>query len=271
MKTQDVRSEIQELESLRKQAQFWRLGSVAALLAITLGSLTVMRNSVNGLLQPGPSQDEFATQLSTRLQESVVPQVQALATQTLVQMRPEVEAEVGKLNERVPELSDAFLKEMEALQTNVPKTGQKVLEDTLGAMLLKKESDIKTMFPDATDDKIKALIQNVNQEAATRILGSQEKLFSKPMQSLNGIVGSLQTIHDSEKVPAQAQNADWEMVSAVVDLIHDDMQKLKPDSIRAMDAKTAVKTSSKPANSTKNEGAGQKSNAKEVSNASKGY
>lgn len=255
MTTQDVRSEIQQLESLRKQAQFWRLGTVAALLLTTVGSLTLMRNSVNGLLRPGPTQDQFASNLSTRLQGSVVPQMQALASQTLVQMRPEVEAEVGKLNGRVPEISDAFLKEMDALQTNVPKTGQKILQETLGVMLTRKESEIKTQFPDADDAKIKSLIQNVQGEAATRILGSQDKMFSKPMQSLNRIVGGLQTIHDSEPVPAQAKNADWELVSAVVDLMHQDMQALKPASIQAMDVKPGA--------------AQPKAQAKEISNAAR--
>lgn len=272
MQNQDVRREIQELESLRKQAQFWRLGSVGALLLITVGSLTIMRNSVNGLLRPGPAQDEFSTQLSTKLQNSVVPAMQTLATQTMVQMRPEIEAEVVKLNGRVPDLSNAFLKEMDALQTSVPATGQKVLQDTMGAMLLRKETEVKKMFPDATETNIKSLIQNVNQEAAVRILGSQEKLFSKPMQSLNRIVGGLQTISDTEKVPVQEKNADWEMVSIVVDLMHNDMQAFKPASVKAMDIKSKsapAKSSAPAAKSTLK--SQNKPAQKEAQNAPQGY
>lgn len=248
MKTQDVRSEIQELESLRKQAQFWRIGSVAALLLITVGSLTLMRNSVNGLLQPGPTQEEFSSQLSTKLQNNVVPQMQALASQTLVQMRPEIETQVSKLNTRVPEVSTAFMKEVETLQKGLPQKGEAMLQETLGKMLLGKEGSIKTMFPDATEAKIKTLTENVNNEAAERIMNGRDKLFSRPMQSLNNIVSSLQTIQDTEKVPAASQNADWEMVSSVVDLMHSDMQSLKPGSIQAMDhAGAGSKSTAQPA------------------------
>lgn len=226
MNTQDVRADIARLEAVRRQTQFWRLGASLALLATTLGSLAMIRNSINGLLQPGPTQEQFTTQLSANLQRDVVPSLQTLASQTLTQMRPQVETEFSKLNGRVPELSQAAVTQFDALQTNLPVRGQKALETSFGALLVRKEAEIKKQFPDATDEKIKALSKNVSDEAAERIVASRDTLFSKHLSSLNSIVGHLTTIQDTERVPAEERAADWDLIVAVLDMAHHDATNL---------------------------------------------
>jgi len=226
MTSQDVRVDIARLESVRRQTQFWRVGYSLALLATTLVSLGMIRNSINGLLQSGPTQDQFTATLSKNLQHDVVPQVQDLAKRTLTEMRPEVQTAFTKLNERVPELSQAAAKEFDTLQTNVPQKGQKALEDTFGKLIESKGDELKKQFPGATDENIKAMTTNVSDVAAEQIVHSRDTLFSKHLSSLNSIMGNLQVIQSSEKAPATGQVADWDLVSAVLDMAHHDMNNL---------------------------------------------
>jgi len=222
MTTQDVRNDIARLEAVRRQTQFWRIGFSVALLAITLGSLATIRNSVNGLLQPGATQDQFSAKLTSNLQHDVVPQVQQLATRTLTEMRPEVQTAFTKLNGRVPDISQAAVKEFDTLQTDVPASGQKALEKTFGDLMNRKEGEFKKQFPDASDDKIKAMTKNISDEAAEQIVHSQDKLFSKHLGTMNSIVGHLQTIQDTEKVSSGDQNADWDLVVSMLDMARND-------------------------------------------------
>lgn len=226
MTTQDVRKDIARLEAVRRQTQFWRIGISVALLAITLGSLAIIRNSVNGLLQPGPTQDQFSAKLTSNLQHDVVPQVQQLATRTLTEMRPEVQTAFTKLNGRVPDISQAAMKEFDTLQKNVPASGQKALEKTFGALMTRKEGEFKKQFPDASDDKIKAMTKNISDEAAEQIVRSRDTMFSKHLSSLNSIIGHMRDIQDSEKVTPGDQAADWDLVVAALDMARSDASNL---------------------------------------------
>jgi len=226
MTTQDVRADIARLEAVRRQTQVWRIGISAALLLITIGSLATIRNSVNGLLQPGETQDQFSAKLSANLQKDVVPQVQQLATRTLTEMRPEVQTAFTKLNGRVPEISQAAMTQFDTLQTNVPASGQKALEKTFGNLMNRKEGEFKKQFPNATDANIKAMTKNISDEAAEQIVHSRDTMFSKHLSSLNSIIGHMRTIQGTEKVSSGDQAADWDLVVAALDMARSDASNL---------------------------------------------
>ncbi len=264
MTSQDLRADIARLEAVRRQTQIWRAGISVALLVTTVGSLAMIRNSVYGLFQPGDIQNQFTTKLSSNLQKDVVPQVQALATQTLTQMRPEVETAFNGLNKRTPELSQAASTQFDTLQKNVQEKGQAAIEKTFGDMLAKKEVDLKKQFPDASDEKLKAIAKNVSDEAAERIVSSRDTLFSKHLAALNSSMGHLSDIQESEKVPADEQVADWDLVSAVLDMAHHDANNLGAPSLTTS-AGGATTSASASTSTTK------PAPAKDKSNESTGY
>ena len=254
MTSQDVRADIARLEAVRRQQQMWRAGIGVALLVTTVGSLALIRNSVYGLFQPGATQDQFTAKLTSNLQKDVVPQVQTLAQQTLVQMRPEVETAFNGLNKRTPELSQSAMTQFDTLQKNVQDKGQTAIEKTFGDMMARKEATLKQQFPDASDDKLKAIAKNVSDEAAERIVSSRDTLFSKHLAALNSSMGHLADIQSSEKVSGDAQVADWDLVSAVLDMAHHDANNLGAPSLTTSASTSTAKSA--PAKDKSNESTG---------------
>lgn len=196
----EVKKKISELEALRSQARLWRIGATCAIVLIVVLCVGSLVNSVHNLFRPGPAQDEFSSTLTTDLKRDVLPNVQTLATQAITDSKPEVETAFSKLNGRVPELTSASLKQLELLQHNLPERGDKVLNATYGVMLKKHEAKIKTMFPEATDENVAALVTNMTAEGQKQIVSANDTLFSKHMEALNGIVADLTTIQNTEPV-----------------------------------------------------------------------
>lgn len=239
MNGSEVKNQIDELEKIRAQSRLWRTLTVLALLAIVVIGVGSIVSAVRGLFSPGATQEEFAGALSSNLQRDVVPQVQSIAQQAIAEIRPQVESELSKLNDRVPELTEASMKQFELLQKNVPDQAEKVLEETLGAALIKKEPKIRAMFPEVTEAKIETAVHNVSLEATERIMHAHDSLFAAHMTALNNIIGNLDKIQRSERVNPKDEKADWEMGMAIFDLVHDELKNLQPDSMKAK-GKTTV-------------------------------
>lgn len=247
-----VQRHIKELEKVRARTRAMRLAFMLATLGIVVVCVGLIYNSVRGLTQPGPAQDEFSNQLSASLQRDVVPRVQTIASETLTELRPEVEASFSKLNARAPELSSTAMQEFQTLNQNVSKRGEETLERTLGAMLAKKEEKVRAMFPGTSDAQIKAMLTSVSNEAQARILNTHDQLLSPHMNQLQGIVGHLSVIQAQERVNPTAPHTDTELVSTVVDLLHSDLHatsdahgQVKPQAVKSV--KSPVKTQAKGA------------------------
>lgn len=228
MSTVAVEQQIGQLDRIRREARLWRIGGAIAILAIMGVSLGSIWNAVRGLTVAGPRQEEFTSELSASLQKDVVPSVQKIAAQTLSETRPQVEQEFNKIGGRMPELTQASLKEFETLQTNLSERGGKAVEETLVPMLEKKEDKIRQMFPEATEENVKALVTNLSDEAKTRAVSLNDGLFSKHMNAINGIVTNMETIRTSEKVEPGTEQTNWELGLAVFDVVRDDLRALEP-------------------------------------------
>ncbi len=232
MTSEEVQKKIQELEALRSQARYWRLGITAAIVLITVVCVGSLVNSVHSLFRPGPAQDEFTSTLTADLKQNTLPQVQSIAGQALTESKPEIEASFTKLNTRVPELTSASLKQLTMLQHNLPERGDKVLNATYGTLLKKHEAKIRALFPEATDANVAALVDTMSAEGQTQIVSANNTLFSKHQAALTGIQNDLATIQNTETVTADEDQSNWEMALLVVDSFHDDLQGLQAEGAK---------------------------------------
>lgn len=246
IQTQDVAQQIRLLKQMRRESALWRYGSLAVITLTVIYSVATLRNSAYALIQPGPGQTEFTTKLTEGLQKDVFPNVQQIATQTLTEIRPEVIASFNKLNDRSPEVAQASLEQLNLLQENLPSRSEKILQDTFATELTKREDKIKGMFPDVTEDKMKVLVANLSGAAQKRMPTIADNLIGKHVSAVNGIVTDIATIHDTEKVPAGSETANWEMTLAVVDLLRDDLRDMAPAEAKKGDVKTASADQTKP-------------------------
>jgi hypothetical protein len=51
------------------------------------------------------------------------------------------------------------------LSAELPKRGERVLNDTFGAALKQRQSKIHSMFPEATDEQVTNVLTNLTNEA----------------------------------------------------------------------------------------------------------
>jgi hypothetical protein len=226
MNAEEVQKQVQELESLRSQTRKWRTGSVLAIIAIVGFCVWRMIDGVAGLAQAGPRQDAFLGDVTSSLKKDVLPSVQKTATQAFYDIKPAVEREIQKLNDRAPDIAAALKKEVEILTHNLPNHGQKILDSTFGAMIKKREDKIRKMYPGVTEEKVATLVHNLVAEAHDQIEHVGDKLFAEHVLSLNNILDYVATIQKTEKVEDGAEFPKWEMASLIIDMLHQEFKDL---------------------------------------------
>lgn len=228
MDTLTTEAEIAELQNVRRQTSRWRMGAGALTVLWVAGCFISVNDSVQGLFKPGDRQTKFVSTLSTNVQNDIAPNVQNMVAQTIAEARPEVEASFVKLNARVPEMTQASMTELETLQTSLPQKGEKILGETFGTMIAEKEAKLREMFPDATEENIKALTTNLSDVAQTKAVSVNDKLFGRHQVALNGIVTHMEQIRMEEgKMPASPLGTNWEMALSIMDVVREDMRELE--------------------------------------------
>ena len=241
----NTQAEIAELQKIRQQTGWWRLGAILVTTLFVGSQFLSVNDSVQGLFQPGTRQTKFVDTLSANVQKDIAPQVQTIAAQTIAETRPEVEASFVKLNGRVPEIAQASLSELETLQTSLPAKGQKILGESFGEMITQKEAKLREMFPDAKEENIKTLTTNLTAVAQAKAISVNDKLFAPHQKALEGIVTHLETIRLAEaKTSPSALGTEWEMALAVMDVVRDDMREL--ETLAGKNKVAAAKKSSTP-------------------------
>lgn len=234
-----VRNEIHEIESLRKQIFWWRTGATLVTAAVVVGCLLSLNDAVRGLAQDGPRQKEFVGYVSTGLQKEVMPNIQTLASQTLTEIQPQVRQEFARLNDRVPELTAAVQKELKTLQDELPKTSEKTLDDAFGNLVRSRESKIKAMYPDVTEDQLKTLVTNLTNAGEAQVRQANAELFAPHQAALGTILDDMRKIAATEPPTPKGQDPTWEMGLAVLDVVRADLK----------DAQTGAPTGIAPAGS----------------------
>lgn len=213
-----VEQRIHELESVRSRIRIWRAGStIAALLFVGICG-GVMYTSVTNLFRPGPVQDEYVTNLSTGLQQEVVPNVQKLAVQTLVESRPIAEAQLPKIQAQMPELANASLTEFDNLQTQLPQRAEKVLDASFGKVVQDREAKIRELFPNATDEQIKTFTNNLTEIGHDQLTSLNQQLFSRHIEEMNAITLDIDTISKQEAPNLKGDVPTWQMGLMLFDI-----------------------------------------------------
>ena len=230
-------SQIQELEKLRQQTRWWRLGATIASLAVVVVSAVTIHSSFKALLTQGPTQDKFIAQLNQGLQADVVPMLHGIAGTALSELKPEVNNAFQKVNSRVPEVTQATMKELEAFQKNMPNRAEKCLDESFDKMLQSKEKSIKTMFPEATDEQVQALITNLSASAKNEVGVANQQLFAKHQAELATIISNMRAIQKGEAANIKNVDPTWDMGLLVLDIFRADLEELRPDK-QALNAKT---------------------------------
>lgn len=220
-----LQKHIHELQSLRTQQRWWQTGVFLTLLLIVVGSLMMLRSAVAGLTTQGEAQEQFVKDLSNRLQENALPRIQEMGVQAIREV--DYGAEVKKLNARTPELAQASLKEMETLGNNLPKRGQKVFDATFARVFKERETKIRKMFPEATDEQVAHLLTTLTEQAQDQVVAINDTLFTQHKKALDNMVHDLTLIEHSESGAAK-EIPTWEMALTIFDIARADLKDLAP-------------------------------------------
>lgn len=230
--TDTVQKQIEELEKLRTQMRWWKLGATFASLAVVAVSALTIKNSFQGLIVEGPKQEKFVASLNEGLKTDVIPMVQSMAGSTISQLQPEVTKSFEKLNERVPEVTQATIDELEKLQNNLPVRAEKIMNETFGTMLQAKEQKIKEMFPEATEEQVQNLITNLAEQGKEQVKLANEELFSQHQKELFDIIACMNKIKESEAPNIKGVDPTWEMGLLVLDVFRSELEELRPKTAK---------------------------------------
>src|SRR5208283_339898 len=154
MSTEEAKQLIQELEKLRRQTHRFRLLTIIALLAIVITGVSAIIESFYSLTLVGPRQEMFISNLSTNLQQELLPIVQKIAGRSVERLKPAIEVELKEINGRAPEVADVALNELDQMGNELTVQAGKVLDQTVRGVLQKREGKLRKMFPDFYDQQV---------------------------------------------------------------------------------------------------------------------
>ncbi len=225
MTPEEVSTQVRELEGLRAQLRLWRVAIPLITVGVIVYGVVTLYQTAAGLVVEGPPREEFVAAFTDGLNKEVRPTVEKVAQQTFTETRAAVNKELLRLNDRTPELAAALKKEIEALIHNIPQRGEKVLQGSFGAMLKKREADIRKQYPDVTEARVAALLVELTGLAEQRVDHVTHHLFEPHLVSLTGIMEDVAHIQRTE--PATGGDlASWDMALLVFDLIRDEFDEL---------------------------------------------
>ena len=236
-----VDAQIRTVRNLRREASWWRNGAVAVIAISAVTSVLTLRNATMALAQPGPTQDQFTSELTAGLQRDVIPSIQTMAGQTLTEMRPQIMAAFEKAGKRTPEVMNKSQQELATLQREVASDSEKTLDSTFTKELQEREPKIKQMFPNATDDKIQGLVANMTTIGTDRLAEANTLLFSKHLTDMTDIVTDMTKIQDAEKIDTTSNKPTWDIATTVLEEVEKNVQGVGP-AVSASE-KAAVATS----------------------------
>lgn len=216
---------IQELQSYRKQINAWRGGTVAIVVVTLVVCLGILYKDARALATQGPEQQIFVDKLQAGLNEKVVPQLKDAASRSLTEMQPVVQKEFFALNKRVPDVTKATLDQLNMLQTSLPKITTDALTETFDKALRGREAEIKSMYPDVTEDQVKTLFDNMTKVTSAHGQEMAQTLLSSHIGEIDGIRTNLDSIAKTEPNTGNDTD-DWQLGLAVFDVVRDDVKGL---------------------------------------------
>ncbi len=228
MSTEEAKQLIQELEKLRRQTYRFRLLTIVALLAIVITGVSAIIESVYSLTLACPRQEVFISNLSTNLQQELLPIVQKIAGRAVDRLQPAVERELKEINGRAPEVADVALNELDQMGNELTVQAGKVLDQTVSGVLQKREGKLRKMYPDIYDRQIDALLNNLALEAGDQLAQSGENLFNPHLNSIQSILVNLEKIQKSEPIDASKDINAWQVAFMFMDVFVHEFKDLAP-------------------------------------------
>ncbi|MEW6302303.1 MAG: hypothetical protein AB1705_02455 [Verrucomicrobiota bacterium] len=245
MNAEEVRKNIEELQSLRTQTRNWKVIMVVGLLAIVLGCVGTIVANARALIKPGPKQDIFMTELKKGLENEVKPNLEVIVKSTLTHIQKDAQEELKKLNDRTPELIEAAQKELTtSLTRNIPVRGTEALQNTFGKALKQQENTLKKDFPNVTEQKVTSLVTNLVIEAEAQVKEVSATLFSPHLKSLENIYASIDAIHALEAQHIKDEVPTWDMAILVFDIMREELRQAE-DEVAEAEASSTTKTKTK--------------------------
>lgn len=223
-----TQSRIEELERVRKEIGYWRGGAFGVIALSIVASAGLLFSDARGLVAQGPTQDRFVAKLQEGLNEHVVPRIKEVASSSLTEMQPVVQAEFSKLNQRVPEVTEASLKQLDELQKSLPEKSEKVVNETLGEAIKSAEPDIRNAFPDLDNEGMTRLVENFTHIASSRSAKIGESLLGGHMRAMKRIQYNLGRIAATEASTKGENVENWQVGLAVFDVLRSDLETAKP-------------------------------------------
>lgn len=215
-----VRSEIDELRSVRRQITAWRWVLTVVLFATVLICVNIIADAVSGLARDGERRNQFVQALGAKMQSDVLPSVQEVGTEAL--RRIDFNKQVSDLNKRTPDVANATVKELNKLTTDIPVIGKKALEDEFKNALEQKADTLAKEFPDYSEEDIKTFLGAMTDETQTQLGEITDTLFAKHFASMENMVADLDKIAASEGNAAKAEIPTWDMIVLIADIARAD-------------------------------------------------
>lgn len=226
MPPEEVSAQVRELEALRSQLRLWRVAVPLITIGVVLHGVFTLYRAAAGLVVEGPPREEFVASLTDELNKEVRPVVERVAQQTFTETREAVNKELVRLNDRTPEMAAALKKEIESLIHNIPQRGEKVLQGSFGAMLKKREADIRKQYPDVTEARVATLVLELTDLTQKRLDHVTHQLFEPHLAALSNIMDDVTHIQRTEPAAVRGDIASWDMALLVFDLIRDEFEDL---------------------------------------------
>jgi len=227
-----VQQSIRELDQLGSQMRKWRTATLVVVLAASILFGLTLTRAVQALTRPGPTRDLFTTRLREGLQKEVLPEVKDLAKNSAAEVTPLVMAELQNIQLQAPRYGEALKTELNTLKANIPHRAEEILNDTVGQVIRDREQQVREMFPDLTEEKVKKLVENLADESKVRLVKVVDEVTHPQQKSLENILASLEQIHASEADAIKDEKPSMEMLLVFLDLFQIDLgqEQASPES-----------------------------------------
>jgi len=245
MSTDEAKQLIHELEKLQRQTHRFRLLTIIAMITIVIAGVSAIIESVYSLTLAGPRQEAFVSNLSTNLQQELLPIVQKIAGRSVELLKPAVEKELKEINGRAPEVADVALNELDQMGNELMVQAGKVLDQTISSTLQRREGKLRKMYPDVYDKQIDALLNNMALEAGDELAQSGENIFNPHLNSIQSILVNLEKIQKSEPIDTSKEIDSWQVAFMFMDVFVHEFKDLAPPEPAVSKAPPSKKTKTK--------------------------
>ncbi len=239
MENESVRSVIEELNAVRRQAQVWRSLLVIVLLVFVVSCVSLLWNAASSLAQEGPKRDRFVQKIGMSMQNDILPKLKDVGAE--VARRVDFNKQIATLNQSIPKVAGDALGEVRLFAEGVPEKGMKVVSDEFSTALESQGDKLNEEFPEATDEQLKNLMSNMTNEAQYQLGAIMDQIASEHITTMNDILADMKAIQALEGEKASTDVPTIEMVFLISDILRADYDEAKAEIDAATESEKAGK------------------------------